>query len=958
MNTIADSFDGARSPPAELQPAVDEQLNDVSGLARLLCGVPDAGVTLIPEGNALVARQTAPATGTCCPFCQHVVKHGTAVEVHDARNDPRFQAIALAQQIPGTRFYAGIPLFADGGQPMGVLYVSGPKPMRLSEQQWTGLHALARQATRLLTFDAARQREVALRQALFQQSELSRSMIESAGEAIISADLNGLIRSFNPAAERILGYAAEEVVGKMSAQQLHDPTEVQQAIDGVLREEGCVVDGFQALALPVIRRAVVIQESTYIRKDGSQMPVLLTISTLKNAAGTLTGFLAVAHDLSEKRALRSETAMNRAIITHAGVAIIATSLSGTITAFNPAAEELLGYAEPEMVGQVTPIAFHDPDEVERRAAELSRHYGEPIEGFETFVRPLREESAHTEVWTYIRKNGDRFPVTLTVSQLKDDIGRPVGYLGVARDQTEHFRQLEKDLAAAESATIVREAQERFLAGGTPRDIFAELLGCILAFTKSEFGFIGDVLHDDFGSPYLKTHAITDIAWNAETKALYAAHSQTGFEFRNLKTLFGAAMTTGAPVIANDPATDPRRGGLPVGHPAMNCFLCLPCLYGGTLVGLIGLANRPGGYDDEQVAIFTLLTSSTASLIQATRLEREREASATTLTVQEQRLRAILETAAECFLEVGPDGNVNEWNRLAVSSLMVSRDEALAHPIDSVLRLRSEAGQPIAFMDLARETSSLAGKPSEVVVILPDGTSFPAEIVIWPGPATTGYCAFLRNIAERKQLEEHERLLFQSETLLKEVHHRIKNNMQVISSLLSIQATKLQDEKPKEVFLECRERIRAMSLIHDKLYLSGKYEAIDFADYIREMVDLIVASNRPDGCQVVIDVSAEEIPVPVETAVPLSLIASELVLNCLKHGMTDRPRGRIVARLTHRDQHCELFVGDDGPGLAASPRDSGGTGLKLVDALARQIGGKAAIAFHDGVQGVVINWNKI
>lgn len=650
--------------------------------------------------------------------------------------------------------------------------------------------------------------------------------------------------------------------------------------------------------------------------------------------------------------------ISRSIFAHAGVAIIATAPNGTITAFNPAAEELLGYRESEVVGMVTPMAFHDSAEVAARATRLSEIYGEPISGFATFVRPLEEQAAHTEAWTYLRRDGRRLPVMLTVSTLRDDSGQAVGYLGVARDRSDYFKQLAREQAASKMADIVRESQGNFIARLPPRQLFADLLDRILDFTESEYGFIGEVLRDEADQPYLKTHAITNIAWNPETQALYEANRSTGFEFRNLETLFGAALKSREPVIANGAAQDPRRGGLPPGHPPMRSFLGLPCFYGGEMVGLIGLANRPTGYTQDLVDLVAPLASSTASLIQATRLEAQRQASATSLADKESRLRSILETAADCFIEVGPDGVVTEWNRLSEITLGIPRAEAVGRPVEDVLHLRRLTGEPTTLVS-AIDTTGPEPRPRELEVVLSDGSTFAAELVVWTVPSRggAGYCGFLRNITERKRLEEQERLLFQSETLLKEVHHRIKNNMQVISSLLSIQSGKLDSDRQREVFLECRERIRAMSLIHDRLYSTGNYAAIDFADYLREMLSLTVSSNRPAACEVAITLEAEPLRVEVDHAVPLSLIASELVLNALKHGLRDRSHGRILVRLARLGTACELFVGDDGPGPASAAADVRGTGRQLIDSLTRQIRGLSAFVTQDGLEGVSIRWSE-
>ena len=126
-------------------------------------------------------------------------------------------------------------------------------------------------------------------------------------------------------------------------------------------------------------------------------------------------------------------------------------------------------------------------------------------------------------------------------------------------------------------------------------VFATALERLLALSASAFGFVGDVLHAADGSPYLKIRTITDIAWDAASKALLAETAPKGLEFSNLHSLIGAALTSGEPVFAHQPATDPRRSGLPPGHPPLEAFLGIPLYHDGHMVGLVGLANRPGGY---------------------------------------------------------------------------------------------------------------------------------------------------------------------------------------------------------------------------------------------------------------------------------------------------------------------------------------------------------------------------
>ncbi len=660
-----------------------------------------------------------------------------------------------------------------------------------------------------------------------------------------------------------------------------------------------------------------------------------------------------------RRKLASETALNRAIIEHAGVAIISTDLDATILTFNPAAEHMLGYTADEVIGKHSPVSlFHDEEEVKRRGAELSARYGEEISGLDIFLRPLRDAASDTVEWSYIRKDGKRIPVILTISLLRDENGEAFGYLGVIRDLTEAKARNHRLEISARLGDIVRRTQEAFITRGPTNEMFDRLLGDILEFTQSEYGFIGEVLHDDKGAPYLKTHALTNIAWNEATRKLYEESKATGFIFRNLQTLFGAALTTGKPVIANHPTTDPRRGGLPHGHPAMHAFLGLPFHYGGSLVGMVGVANRPGGYDDEFVRELEPLTASCAALIHAIRLDVETASARESLVREQDRFRLIVDTATEAFVEVAQDGTVTEWNQHAAEEFHVPVAEAVGRPIDELFTLRNDTGDTSGLRDHVPSELERPGQVREFTFLRADGSHFQGELVMWAMPEgeERRYCAFIRDVSERHELETQQRLRFQSETLLKEIHHRVKNNMQVISSLLSIQSGQLKDATQRDVFLECRERIRAMSLIHDRLYSSGRYEGIDFGDYLREMVALITSSNRPAGTEVHVDLQVQPLEISVETAVPLSLIASELVLNSLKHAFRGRREGTLTVRLTRDEGTFRLFVGDDGPGMQPPDPGHSGVGLQLIEGLTRQIKGRLEVASGPGV-GTTITWQE-
>jgi PAS domain S-box-containing protein len=391
---------------------------------------------------------------------------------------------------------------------------------------------------------------------------------------------------------------------------------------------------------------------------------------------------------------------------------------------------------------------------------------------------------------------------------------------------------------------------------------------------------------------------------------------------------------------------------------MNSFLGLPFRYGAKLVGMVGVANRPGGYDEEFVRELEPMTASCAALVHAMRLDAERSATRQSLTREQDRFRLIVDTATESFIEIAPDGRVTEWNQHAAEEFHIPLEGAVGRPIDELFTLRSEDGNSSGLLDHVPRELERPGRAREFTFHRADGSQFQGELVMWAmsGGDERRYCAFIRDVTERRELQTQQRLRFESETLLKEIHHRVKNNMQVISSLLSIQSSQFKDAAQRDVFLECRERIRAMSLIHDRLYSTGKYASIDFGDYLREMVALITSSNRPSDVEVHIDLRVEPVEIDVEKAVPLSLIASELVLNSLKHAFRTRKEGTLTVRLGCADGACRLFIGDDGPGMQPPDPARGGIGLQLIDGLTKQIKGRREISAGPGVGNTII-WDQ-
>ncbi len=178
---------------------------------------------------------------------------------------------------------------------------------------------------------------------------------------------------------------------------------------------------------------------------------------------------------------------------------------------------------------------------------------------------------------------------------------------------------EKDLLEAITTVL-----SHYICETNPQVLFNGLLEALLDITDSEYGFIGEVFYDERHQPYVKCYATTNIAWNADTRALYEENRQKGMVFSKLDSLYGSVLKTGQLVISNDPARDPRSGGLPRGHPPLNTFMGLPFYGGGQLLGMVGIANRQPGYDKALADALQPFLVTCGNLIQAYRNNRRHQ----------------------------------------------------------------------------------------------------------------------------------------------------------------------------------------------------------------------------------------------------------------------------------------------------------------------------------------------
>jgi len=510
-----------------------------------------------------------------------------------------------------------------------------------------------------------------------------------------------------------------------------------------------------------------------------------------------------------------------------------------------------------------------------------------------------------------------------------------------------------------------DAQNRYFIDPNPRELFEKILNELLEITQSEFGFISEIRKDADDQPYLKTFAVTNIAWNEETRKYYDTYAAEGLEFHNLKTLFGVVLTTEKPVISNNPKTDPRRGGLPAGHPELRCFMGLPFHAADEFVGVIGIANRPGGFDQDVVDFLQPFLATCAGIVQSYKNDRRRKAVEEDLVRSEQRIRSIVENVIDAIITIDSRGIVLTFNPAAERIFGYSADEIIASNLKLIVTAEHKDRHDEYLQNyLTTGVKKAIGTTRELIGERKDKTLFPMELSVSEMRIGNeiGFIGILRDISERKRIEseliaarqEAERANQAKSDFLAVMSHEIRTPMNGILGMTNLVLdTELTAEQRDNLSLAHYSAESLLSLINDILDYSkieaGKLD-LDFSDFrIREHLEemnrflSVKTSEKKVGLMLAV---SEDVPDVVSGDLGrLRQIIMNLVGNAIK--FTEKGKISIhVGVLSQTAEAVELQfdVQDTGIGISAekqkmifnpftqadssTTRQYGGTGLGL------------------------------
>lgn len=331
---------------------------------------------------------------------------------------------------------------------------------------------------------------------------------------------------------------------------------------------------------------------------------------------------------------------------------------------------------------------------------------------------------------------------------------------------------------------------------------------------------------------------------------------------------------------------------------------------------------------------------------------ERKKMEEALRESEEQFRNLFENALIGIYRTTPHGHVTMANPALVHMLGYSSSEEVCQQ-----NLEKEGSVPECCRSLFKKLMENGGQVVglESVWIKQDGTPLfvreNARAVHDEEGAILYYEGTVEDISERRKAEEQVRIsLKEKEILLREVHHRVKNNLQVISSLLNLQSSYVKDNQYRELFKESQNRIKTMALIHEKLYQSENLANVHFNEYVRTLVHWLIRSYEINQ-EIALKLEVEDVSLGVDTAIPCGLIINELVSNSLKHAFPEK-KGEIKIGLRSENETIELIVSDNGVGIPDTVdfRNTETLGLRLVTILAEgQLGGKIRLQRQKGTE---------
>jgi PAS domain S-box-containing protein len=756
---------------------------------------------------------------------------------------------------------------------------------------------------------------------LRESEEYYRTLVETSPDAVIIVDAGGRVTFASPKTFDLFGIPAQTTIEGISILDFVEPEEIP-------RVQGRMVDILSGRSFPEIR------EYRLLHHDRQPFWGEVSSAPLRDARKQGVGLLLVIRDVSERK--RAEEARFEALARFSGFAEASqygmgmADLDGRILFVNSTLSRMLGEkSAAECLGKHFPSAYYPPL-MARKLLE------------EVMPALMREGHWHGEL-ELLTADGHRVPTDENYFIIPDKKGRP-----------HYIADILTDISERKRAEMIQQIQYRIANAVAKAETFFSLFETI----RNELNALFDTtnflvaLYDEasgmLSAPFEKDEKELIPQWPAKK-------SLTGLVIREKRSM----------LLSKEQIRQmSQTGEIELIGSRAETWLGVPLLINEKILGAIVVQSydQADAYDQKTINILETIASQASVYI-------ERKQAETEILRQKAFLEKLVESAPEGIAITDCPGRMLQVNSEFVRMFGYKADEAVGKMIDDLLA-------PPGYQEEAGRLTRTSGAGEKIILETvrkrKDGTLFNVSIIGAPitiGEQQVAVYAIYRDISKRKQAEEQIRAsLKEKEVLLQEIHHRVKNNLQIISGLLTLQAEQSAGKSLDDIFCASQDRIRSIALIHEKLYRSHNLAEIAFDEYLRALIANLFTSHGVAAGRITARHEMEPIFFTIEKAIPLGLIVNELVTNALKHAFPNGRRGEIRIGLhgyegaksytqktdsgtLHVIPTCELTVADDGVGLpdGFEPDTKKSLGMNLVSMLAKQIQAELKIKTGPGTE---------
>ena len=729
----------------------------------------------------------------------------------------------------------------------------------------------------------------------------------------------------------------------------------------------------------------------YMSDEGLDVWTRVSAVPFRNQAGEIKGAISVIQDIDKQKRVeqalqKSETRLRR-FYESGLIGVIYFTLEGKITDANDRFLEMVGYTREDLKAgrvnweQMTPPEYRSLDDYTIRELKTT--------GVDT---PYEKE--------YIRKDGSRVPIIIGAAMIDEERHEGIAFVLdiTERKQEEHTIRRYTNVLEGINKIFASVVQ-----AGTEEELGTSCLSIALQITDSQVGFIAEVGADGL----LYDIAISNMGWDQCLMYDQTGHRRPPANF-SLYGLYGSVINSGESFFTNDPPSHPDSIGLPEGHPPLSSFLGVPFILNGKTKGILAVANREEGYTHEQQENLEAIAPAIVQTLEKRKLEEESEQAQQDLTEAYQNAEEKVK-ARTYELE-------KAYNSLKENERRLSEAQKIAHIgywdwdilndklywSEEMYRIFGLAPQGFGatyntflnyvhpddrdFVDNAVK-KALTGAHYAVDFRVLTPAEGEERIVFGQGKVLFNnkndpvlMRGTMQDITEKRQAEKA--FLNSVAARKKEIHHRIKNNLQVISSLLDLQAEKFSNKEyldnPEvfEAFKESQDRVASIALIHEELHEGEGNDTLNFSLYLQRLIKNLFQTYRFGNSDISLNTDLQEdIFFDMDTAVPLGIIVNELVSNSLKYAFPGKNKGEIQIRLYREEtEHAEnpednkiesinkefkstgksrytLVVSDNGIGIpeSISLENSDTLGIQLVTILVDQLDGKLELVRTSGTE---------